>query len=295
MIGISSSACSTRASGVGEAWIVGEVGSTHGLGQVRPLTLEHQEEAVAIREFIGADGAVERVMTTDAVGVERTLRGGVLRQLVLHVEHDVGHRDVDVLALARALAVQQRVPEGGKAVHRGGVVGDGESHHRWGTVGVAGHVHQTRRGLDDPVEAGSLRPRARLSVGRDRHHDDVGIDLAERLVVQSPPLQHTIGEVLDDHVDLADQVPDHGQAFFGVPIEADTLLAAVGLDVDAAATVDDVGQLAARITTGCQLDLDDLRAHLREQPGDHRAREVLRQVEDAVARQHRLGRHCPPV
>jgi hypothetical protein len=210
----------------------------------------------------------------------------VLGELVLQAEHHVGHGQVDVLALAGPLPVEQGVAEGREAVHRRGVVGHGEADGRRRPVRVPGEGHDTRGRLDDPVEAGPVGPGAGLPVGRDRDHHDSRVQLAQGLVVQVASLQHPDGEVLDDHVATGHELAQDAQAVLGVPVDAEALLAPVVLDVDTRPAVLDPLQEPARVAVGRQFDLDDLGAQLGQQAGDPGSGQVLRQVEHPVPLEH---------
>ena len=292
---MSSAWCSARRAVGCEAGVVEEIGPVHGPHEVRPLAFEHQHEGVALGQLVGPDRAVHRMVPADPVGLERAPRRHMLTELVLQVEHHVGHGDVDVLALAGAFTVEQGEAQGGEAVHGGGVVGDGEGDRAGWPFGVAGHVHEAGRGLDDAVEAGPVGPRAGLAEGRDRHHDEIGTQAAEGVVVQVPPLQHTRPEVLDHGVAVGYEVLDDAAAARRVPVDAHALLAPIVLDEHGAAAVDDPGQDAARVAGRGQFHLDDLGAELGQHPGDARPGEVLPEVEHPVPGQHRRGGHVFPL
>src|SRR5712671_2420112 len=132
------------------------------------------------------------------------------------------------------------------------------------------------------IETGLVRGRSDLSAQRNRGHHDAWIDCAHGLVIEAHARDHARREVLDHNIDFAHQVAydrDCGGIFH---VEAEALLAAVLLDVIAAAAIAEKGQMSRTVTARRQFEFNYFSAHLGHQARDRRASEYLAEVENLV-------------
>src|SRR5262249_22148011 len=143
-------------------------------------------------------------------------------------EADLSLRRIDPLALTGARAVEQRAQHGKrKAVSSHPVevaVSPARRHSRFGQTR---HFRQPcTRGGDWPDRAeasiGALRAHARLL-----HVDDVGLDLAHRLVTEPPTVEHTRREAFRDDVAHRHQPLGDFEAFGMADIERNATLAGI--------------------------------------------------------------------
>ena len=230
---------------VGEAGVGGEGGPADGLAQPLPLLLRRagqRDEAVG-----GAVEALERAESAkEPVGL-------AARRLPLVADEVVGgdvgvageHRRLQVLALAGALLGAESESHRGAHGHRRRYVGATlvrpVEFEALGVDLVDGHGLVDGRRLVAPpelpqsapgqgagggVKRGAARSRSAGAVGPRVVIDDLGIDLADRLVVHAEPLRGVAAHVVHDGVGLLHQpVRDlppllaaqvDGQAFFAV-------------------------------------------------------------------------------
>ena len=155
-------------------------------------------------------GGLEDVRGSDALQV-RALRAAddpeavVLRHRALEQrERRLHQRDVDDLADATAQRVAP-VEGGENAVHgehAGQGVAERQVHARWRLVGEAVDVADPAHRLRDGGKAGPLSVGAGLPVAGDTREHEAGVDLAEAVVAEIPPLERPGPEVLDHDVCL---------------------------------------------------------------------------------------------
>ncbi len=72
-------------------------------------------------------------------------------------------------------------------------------------VGVAGDRHQSADRLDHEVVPGPVRGRSVGAVAADREVDEIGIQRAQRVVIEPEPRQGAGSEVLDEDVGIGEQ------------------------------------------------------------------------------------------
>ena len=145
-------------------------------------------------------------------------------------------REVDVLPLARAGAMEQGGEDGDGAVEaaRRVAVRDADVHRR--PAAVAGHRGEAgERHLRRPVRH-LVAVGPRRAVARQRDHDDVGAERAQHVVAEPHALHDPGREVLDHDVARGAQPPGHGHRLGALEIERDALLALIVL-VEVAAPV----------------------------------------------------------
>jgi hypothetical protein len=209
----------------------------------------------------------------------------------------VGHRDVDDLALARAVALAQRGEdrEGG---HHGAAaeVGDLAGRLDRRPVGVTGEPEQP----DEPevvhVVARAVAVGPVLPVAGDRAVDDAGVDLAHRLVADAEAVEDTGAKRLEHDVGFAHRAQERLAPHVALEVQANRALAAVqrqeerGLRrvLDAVVERRPGAQVVAHSRV---LDLDHVGAEVGEQQRAEAAGEQAAEVEDADAFEREL-RHA---
>src|SRR5262249_51835034 len=141
--------------------------------------------------------------------IAQTLRLDAVDEIVLHDVADHRHgtveqRHVDVLALARAVAMVQRGEDRDGAVVAGHEIdqaGTGFHRARAGLAfGDAGHGHHATARLEQPVVARARRHRPSLAKAGDRAVDEAGIDRLQALVIPPEPLEVADLLILDQDV-----------------------------------------------------------------------------------------------
>ena len=220
-----------------------------------------------------------------------------------------------VLALAGAVAMPQRRHDPQRRAqggHRIAPRGLEFAHQRLTCFRRVTHqAHHARHGLDDGRIGHHVPQRAGIAEGRHGCHDDVRLDRPEAAVVHAQPFQHARGEVRQHHVADRGQPLQDAAAGCGAQVQCDAELVPVepvehGLQfgpeaaVSAGKILADHGPAQAHtVQARPALDLDHLRAHVRQQVPGHRPGPGGAQVHDADAAQrgarHRTAgdRHSP--
>src|SRR5262245_8507326 len=89
--------------------------------------------------------------------------------------------------------------------------------------------HQPRTSLQCHIHAGPALARAALAEGCHARVDETRIGLGQRAITDAKPLQHTAGEILDEHIGFVDEPARNGDTTLGLEVEIDR--AAVAIDV----------------------------------------------------------------
>ncbi len=144
-------------------------------------------------------------------------------------------------------------------------IAQAEPHPRRRAVRLPGDEAQSPGRLGNRPERRLIPQRPRLAVPRNPHHDEAGIEPDQVLGVQVPRLEPTGPEVLDEDVALRGELAD--EVLVGRVME-------IGGHRQLAARLDEVPQrvgavprhppLPERVSPVRVLDLDDLRAEVRE-------------------------------
>ena len=146
--------------------------------------------------------------------------------------------------------------------------------------------------MGDAGEAGAVLVGAFLSVARDAHHDEVGVDGLERVGPQAPLLHGARPEILAQDIGLGDQPLEERRALGLAQVEGDRLLVALLREPGVAvAPLAGRAELAQRVAEPRLLDLDDLGAELAEHGGGKRPRDEGREVDNPDAVERKLLRH----
>ena len=234
-------------------------GACHAL----PLVVEHaDDDHVAVARLEDAARRQPHVMRAAARGHEPAARGAVrLDRKIVRVDVGVEQRHVDVLPLARPLAVQQGAGDGAESVHAGAHVADRSLRHGRRPAPLAGHFVEPGIRLRDVVVAGNVRQRPGLPERRNRTHDKAWVEFLQHVVGETEPAHRTRTVVFDHHVHVGNQVADDLAPLIGLEVDAQALFADVVLDEIAAAALLQNAVQASRVTFGRLFDLDDLGAH----------------------------------
>ena len=190
-------------------------------------------------------------------------------------------RQVDELALAGASAVPQRGQHGQRAAVAAGHVGVGIAPAGGLTSGVAHLERVAGQGLQGRPVAHVILVRAGVAETGHGDGDDVGFELLEAGVVQSPIAHDARAEIVDHHVG------HRGEPFGEVDptrvghVDDRALLAAVEVAAEPAPP-------RAQVQRVAPLDLDDLCALVGQNARRHRPGHHPGEIEDAHALQ------CPP-
>ena len=216
--------------------------------------------------------------------VQQRLRDGRAASLRL--------RHVDELALPGIETVHQRQHHGSDGVFSRRVVGVGDLRHHRPAFLVARHVGQTRRAFGGRPGRAEVRPRPVKPVAGGRHHDYVGANLAQVVVLQPEVTDHSRREVLGEHVGYCDQVAQHFPPLVAAQVQRQpqlvaVLLVEVGPPIPEipvhVVVVQRVGPVAFQPLHRFQAD--DFRAHVGQPLHRRRYGDQLPHLDDAYALQ----------
>ncbi len=132
----------------------------------------------------------------------------------LKIEHEnlrLQQRGLDVLALVRFLALEQRDQDAERREQSGAEIGDRNADAHRPLPRQAGDRHQPAHALRDLVEAGPVGVRPVLAEAGNAGIDQARIDLGEGLVVDAEPLFHVGAEILHHDVGLLDHALERGE------------------------------------------------------------------------------------
>jgi hypothetical protein len=205
-----------------------------------------------------------------------------------HQNHrDVEHRQIDALAAAGALALEQGAGER-KGGHRAGRVID-RRRAELDRVDLrrSGRRHQPGRRLDHVIIGGLPAARPVPAERRDRAVDEARIDRRHRLPTEPQRIESAGTIILDHDVALRDQPLQDRAAGLVLQIESQrALVRGLGQVLRAhAAAVEGAVAAAAAGLIGLQgmLDLDHLGAEQAELIGGERAGQHMGEIDDADA------------
>ena len=199
--------------------------------------------------------------------------------------------EIDMLALARRGAREQRSVDRRHRMDRRHCIDDGDGMAQSLAVGLAVHAHHARLGLQHRIVARPVRQRSSLAVGRDREVDQLRVLLGEAGVVEAVLLEHARPEIFQHDVGLLEQSVHQRLAVGLGEIERHALLApVVGHEEVALALLAAgarTGALARVVAAVRVLDLDHLGAHVGEHLGTHGTRDHAGEIDDANAVERR--------
>lgn len=136
-----------------------------------------------------------------------------------------------MLAFARLHTPQQRRHDRIRRVQAGRQVRHSNANlNRW-PISRSSDVHESHLGLDHDIVSSALAVRSRLAISSDAGVDQLGVDLAESLVVKFVFLQGTRDIVLDKDVALSDQFVEDFDAFVRCKGQGEGFLVSVDLKI----------------------------------------------------------------
>ena len=201
------------------------------------------------------------------------------------------HRDVDELPLAGALALVQRGEDRpGRHQRAAAEVGDLARGRHGRAAGRAAQPEQPVARQVVEVVAGPPAVGPLLAVAGDRAVHEPRVLLPQALVADAQAVEHARPERLEQDVVLADQPEEHVAALSHLQVEPETLLPTIQREEQrggrARLHARDGGRRPADVVAEPRvLDLEHLRAVIREQERAEPARQQPAEVEHADARE----------
>jgi hypothetical protein len=183
-----------------------------------------------------------------------------------HVErgHRLEHRDIDLLALAAAQAVQQRQHDCVGGMHATDLVGnDGRNEPGLATDHLLQH-RQARGGLDDVVVGRAPAIRALVAIAGDMAVDQCGVLRRQGRVVQAEPVGRRRAQRMQQHIGATEQALQHGPTLRALEVDHDAALAAVAGHEEGAHAWRAAWPDRAREVAFGRLELDHLGTHVAQ-------------------------------
>ncbi len=146
---------------------------------------------------------------------------------VVRVEHAIDQGQIDMLALARAFAMEQRRADRAKGVHRGHMIGDRGGRIDRMAVRLAHHMQQPARRESDEIVADPRRVGTVLSVSGYGAHHDLWIDRRDIVIAEAITGEHARRVVLKEYVGSLREVLKDRRAFGPLEIDTNALLAPI--------------------------------------------------------------------
>ena len=242
----------------------------------------------SVLRFIGAHRHLHRVKV--ALLARNFLVHRVARTLEIELaQHPLEQRRMHPLAFAGALPMQQREQNPLPEKHAGGGVGDRDADTHRRPARFAGDRHQPAHALHDLIDARTIAVWPVLAEAGDAREDDARVDLSQLRVIDAEARLHVGAKVLHHDVGARDQPTKQCRAV-GV-LQVDAHAALVAMQVLVVGAVASAGHRAAgRVPPRRRLDLDDVRAPIRQQPHRGRTGASDGQIEHDIARQRQSGR-----
>ena len=266
----------------------------------QPQAAGHDGEGgVAIRA--GVDGEDERVGRSGAsrAGAGRVVAGvgREARRVHQRPDHRGLLRDIEMLAQARALALAQgdRRVRGSLHARVNRSLREADRHRR--AIAVALQSDQPAGRLNGEIGGGALRPGPVCAVGRDRDVDQRGMLILELVVAQTARRHLARIARLDQHIRRRQQRQKVGAARVVVQIDHHAALAEAHRGPVERAVRLRLGERrqAPRGGPAGRLDLDHLRAHIRQHPAGHLSAQPGKiQNTDALQQGVAIGGHRSP-
>ncbi len=260
----------------GEALVRGPLGAAQDAAQIGELpVVPHRQDHESIGSaevLVGNDVRMRIAHAARNAAADQIVRGLVRERCDLHVEQG----QVDVLPLARSLAVGKGREDGGDGVQPGHHVRQGnadlERPLARRTIGATREAHQPTHALDQEVVAGARGVRAGLSEARYRAEDQARVARLQTFIVEAVSLQSADLEVLDQHIGLRRELPHQRLAGGRCDVDGKRALVAIGAEeVRRIARVASVFVLqpgrspcAGVVARGRPLDLHNVRTEIAE-------------------------------
>ena len=237
-----------------------------------------------------AERAEQGMMVALGMG-QRLCVGMLVHDALADREDRVDHADIDELPLAGLVGAEDRRDDAEGARDRRHDVADaGADLHRRILV-RAGDGHDAAHRLADHVVGREVRvgtlARAHVAEAADRGIDQLRVAGVQRFVAEAEAIHDAAAVVLHHRIGIVAELQDQFASRRRLEVDADRLLVAVHRREVAAERleliVDMVGADDARMVTVEWLDLDDLRALVRQQHRTVRAGQHLREVDNPHA------------
>jgi hypothetical protein len=197
------------------------------------------------------------------------------------VHHAIHHRDLDILALAGAIALMQRRQQADGQMQAGAGVANLRAGDERRALRRAGCAHCAAHRLGDVFIGLEIRIRPGRTESLDRTHHDARIDFVNLLPCEAETVEHARTKVFHDDVALLDQFLKDLFALGILHVHRDRALVAVQHGEVQAVGIRHIAQLPARRITLRRLELDHVRAHPGQQLRTGRPRLHMGHVEDA--------------
>ena len=207
----------------------------------------------------------------------------------------VEEAEIDPLAAPRPRPLRQSRLDRDHAVKPGEDVGIGHAGLLRRAVRLAGQVHDAAHRLDDEIVAGPVRLGTVLAESGDRGVDHPRIAGGDCRVVEAVLHQTAALEVLDHHVGAGRQ-PSRQREIAGLAeVERDAALAPVaGMEIRRRAVGGEGRPPAAGLVARRALDLDHVRAQIRERLADPRTREHPGEFQHLQSGERSFRHRVPP-
>ena len=281
-----------------EAGVLDQLGPAHRLEDAGPLHVAHRDHTdKTVLRRIGPAMRGHHARIPHAF--LRLAQAGVLHVLDQdEVEHRLHHRHMDLLALAGALAVEQR-----HADHRGQhmtahLVGDHGREIARRAVRAGVERGDAADALDQIVEGRALLHRAAFAEAAGAGEDDARIARGEAGVVEAEPLGRVEAHVVDHDVGRLDQPPERLSRRILLQIQHDAALVAVQRDEVGAHPLGPARADLPAIVAVAGFHLDDFGTHVAEDLCREWAEHHGGEVDHPDARERAaigLGHRRPPV
>jgi hypothetical protein len=131
------------------------------------------------------------------------------------VQHRLLHRDLDKLAVAGGVALDESGEDRYRQMHAGAGIADIGAVNQRRAARLAGYAHRTGHRLCHRLKAFELAIGAVRAEALDRGIDDPRIKCLHGLIAEPEPLHDPRTEVLGDDIGIADQPPGNLLAVLG--------------------------------------------------------------------------------
>ncbi len=215
--------------------------------------------------------------------------------------HAFDLREIDELALAGKLCVDQSGEHGRASIQSADGVAERRVAHNRRPIGIADNARQARALLECRTIGATIAIDAACAEGRHRHHHELWIDLAQHLIAESEFRQYLDGIIVDDEIRVGQQLPRKTQAPRPCQIERDPPLVAVH---DAVAhrflvhLLEDVGRApidaAPPIRILDRFDLDHVGAEIGQRARANRTGPAHREIDNTHAFERKPARIARP-
>ena len=157
------------------------------------------------------------------------------------------------------------------------------------TIGFSGNFHQPAHRLGDHIEAGFVRQRAGAPETGYARQDQPWIDAVQGIPVETHFLQCARHIIFDQHIGLAQQIPEYVLALVRPEVQGQAALVAVKDHGVERFAFNERCVTAAVLAAARRLNLDDIGSHVAQQHRAVRPGDIARYVQHADAIQRAGG------